>query len=120
MRRLDARDVLRPTHGHDLSAAVASFGTEVDDPVGELDHVEVVLDQHEGVSLLQQPVEYFRQLPDVLEMKSGGRLVHHVHLLSRLLAGHRELACDLDALRFSTGERRRRLSEPKIAKAHLL
>ena len=33
---------------HDLTALVAAFWTEIDDPVGEADHVVVVLDHQES------------------------------------------------------------------------
>jgi hypothetical protein len=45
----------------DLAAAVAAFGTDVDDPVGGLDHFEIVLDHHHGVALLDQLVQHLTQ-----------------------------------------------------------
>ena len=36
----------------DAAAAIAAFGTEVDDPVGGLDHVEVVLDHDDRVAVV--------------------------------------------------------------------
>src|SRR5712691_13137788 len=40
--RLD--DVLGRAGRHDLAAAVATLGAKVDDPIGGLDHLEIVLD----------------------------------------------------------------------------
>src|SRR5690349_7773389 len=51
-RRLD--DILRRTPRNDLSAAVAALGAEVDDPVGGLDDLQIVLDHHHRVSLRDQ------------------------------------------------------------------
>ena len=38
------------------SAVFAAFGTEVDDPVGVADHVEIMLDNHRHVSQVGEAV----------------------------------------------------------------
>jgi hypothetical protein len=60
------------------AAAVAAFGAEVDDPVGGLDDFEIVLDHDDRVALVDQLVQHFEQLGDVVEMQAGGRLVEDV------------------------------------------
>jgi uncharacterized protein len=50
-------DVFRGPDGDDQAAPVAALGAQVDDPVGGLDHVQVVLDDHEGVALVAQAVQ---------------------------------------------------------------
>jgi hypothetical protein len=62
----------------DFAAAVAAFGAEVDDPVGGLDDFEIVLDHHHRVALVDQLVQHFQQLLDVVEMQAGGRLVEDI------------------------------------------
>ena len=94
------RDIFRTTHRDDPSAPDSSFRPKIDKPVGKLYHVEIVLDQHQRVALLEKPVENFRQLPYVLEVETGRRLVQHIHLLPGFLSRQRQLARDLDALRF--------------------
>src|SRR6202161_435040 len=47
--RLDLSDLLGRTGGEYRATARAAFGAEVDDPVGGLDHVQVVLDQDDRV-----------------------------------------------------------------------
>src|SRR5579872_1213833 len=47
--RLD--DIFRRTPGDDFAAAVAAFGTQIDHPVGGLDHFEIVLDHDHCVPL---------------------------------------------------------------------
>ena len=37
-------DLFGGSGGYDFAAGAAAFGAEVDDPVGALDHVEIVLD----------------------------------------------------------------------------
>jgi hypothetical protein len=39
----------------DFAALDAAFRAEVDDPVRGLDDIEIVLDHHHGVALLDQP-----------------------------------------------------------------
>ena len=51
---------------------------EVDDPVGGLDHVEVVLDHDHGVPGVDQAVEDVEQPLDVSEVEAGGGLVEDV------------------------------------------
>src|SRR4051794_10841586 len=52
-----ARGPLLGGSGRDqLAARLAPLGTEVDDPVGGLDDVEVVLDDDHGVARIDQPV----------------------------------------------------------------
>src|SRR6185437_195013 len=64
--------------GDDASAALASLGTEVDDPVGRLDDVQVVLDDHQRIACIAQLVKHGQQLCDVVEMQPGGGLVEDV------------------------------------------
>ena len=61
-----------------VAALVAALRAEVDDPVGDLDHVEVVLDHDHRVAGVDQPREHLEQPLDVGEVKPGGRLVEDV------------------------------------------
>ena len=99
--------------GDDLAAARAALRPEVDDPVGRLDDVEVVLDDDDRVAGLDEPVEHLEQLLDVGEVEAGRRLVEDV----QGLAGRapRQLGRELHALRLAAGQRRRRLAEVDVA-----
>src|SRR5919106_2862794 len=55
------RDGLGRPLGHDLAAGVATLGAEVDDVVGALDDVEMVLDHQHGVAGLDEAVEHAQQ-----------------------------------------------------------
>ena len=57
---------------------LAAFGAEVDDPVGGLDHVEIVLDDEQRVPGFEQLPERGQQLGDVVEVQPGRRLVEDV------------------------------------------
>ena len=85
-RRIECH-LLRRAFGDDLSAAVAAFRTQVHDPVRRLDHVQVVLDHHDGIALVAQTVQHGQQLLDVLEMQAGGGLVQNVERLARVALG---------------------------------
>src|SRR5262245_41679660 len=75
---LDLRDLLRRPLRHELAAPRASFGAEVDDPVGGLDDVEVVLDHDHGVAGVDEAGEDVEELADVVEVEAGGGLVEDV------------------------------------------
>ena len=102
----------------DVAAFVAAFGAHVDDPVGGLDDVEIVLDNKHGVAGVGQALQERDQLLDVGEVQAGGGLVEDIQRLAgRALA---ELAGELDSLRFAAGELRGRLSEADVVEAHLV
>ena len=111
------RDLLRSSLGNDRATAEAALGTHVDDPVGALDDVEVVLDDDDRVALVGQTLDDVEQLTDVLEVQARGRLVEHVDGASggSLL----QLARELDALGLTTRERRRGLTEADVAEPHV-
>ena len=98
-----------------LPAAVAAFGTEVDDPVGRLHHVEVVLDHEHGVAVVDQALQHAEQPAHVLEVEAGGGLVEDVE---RAPGGAlAELGRQLHPLRLATRQRGRGLAEAHVAEA---
>src|SRR5437879_11625018 len=52
-----AANVLGRADGDHPATVVSSLGPEIDDPVGRLDHVDVVLDDEHGIALLHELVE---------------------------------------------------------------
>ena len=60
-------------------ARLAALGTHVDDPVGTLDHIQVVLDHDHGVALVDQPVQHFQQSPNIFKMETGRRFVQEIN-----------------------------------------
>src|SRR4051794_13719466 len=110
-------DLLGRALGDDDATPRPALGTHVDDPVGGLDHVEVVLDHQHRVALVDQAREHAEELADVLEVQARGRPVEHVDSApgGPLL----ELARQLHPLRLAAREGRRRLAEPDVAQPHL-
>src|SRR5215216_6132671 len=67
----------RPGCDH-ATAPGASFGSEIDQVIGAADHVEVVLDDDDGVPLIDQLVQHVEQLACVLEVQPCRRLVQDI------------------------------------------
>src|SRR6266550_1306891 len=107
------RDLFRRPDGDDFPTLIAALGSEVDDPVRGLDHIQVVLDHEDRVARRDQTLQHLEQFADVLEMQPGGWLVQDVERVAgRALM---ELRRELDALRLPAGERRRGLPELDVA-----
>ena len=64
---------------YDLSTTITSLGSEINDPVGTLDHVHIVFDDYYRVSALDQSIESGEQFIDVVEMQTRSRLVEDEH-----------------------------------------
>ena len=60
------------------AAAGAAFGAHVDDPVGGLDDVEVVLDDEQRAAAFDEFAEGGEELLHVVEVEAGGGLVEDV------------------------------------------
>ena len=86
----------------DLAPGVAGRGAHVDDVVGDLHHVRVVLDDDHGVALVAQLLEQLGQAVDVPRMEPDARLVEDVHHVDEA-AG--QVLDHLDPLRLATGQR---------------
>ena len=59
--------------------------------IGSLHHIEIVLNDHEGVSTLEQGIEGMEQSADVVEVQSRGGFVEdeecgHCALLSEIVS----------------------------------
>ena len=71
-------DFFRRAFGDDVSAFVATFGAEVDDPVGTFDDVHVMFDDHNGVACINEAVENVNEFFDVCEVEACGGFVKNV------------------------------------------
>ncbi len=108
-------DVFRRPRDDDAAAVVAGLGAQVDDPVGRLDHVEVVLDDDHRVAQIDQAIEHVEQLANVVEVQARRRLVEQVQRPPG--AGPGQLGRQLDALGLAAGQRRRRLAQREVVEA---
>ena len=62
---LVSRDLLWCALGHDAAAAVAALRAEIDDPVGLLDDVKVVLDHQDSVAEFRQAAQNVKEFAHV-------------------------------------------------------
>ena len=113
---LGAEEIFGDTLGNHLPPGVPRLGAEVDQPVGGLDHIEIVLDDDHRVLLRHQAVQHLQQLADVVEVQAGRRFVQDVERAASLGAG--QFSGQLDALRLAPRECRRRLPQREIVEPH--
>ena len=120
-------NLFRRTFGNNMSAAFAALGPHVDDPVGALDHVQVMLDYDQRAASSDQLAKGCQQLRYIVEVQTCGRLVQNVQHaagLRRLGIGvggaHALDATPVSPLRLAARERRSRLAQPQIAKPDLV
>ena len=76
-----------------------------------------MLDDHDGVAQLDEPIEHVQQFGQVVEVQAGGRLVEQIERVSRVGAG--EFGGQFHPLGLAAGERRGRLAEREIIEAHV-
>ena len=95
------RDSFRSAHRHHAAAPIAAVGPHVHDPVGQLDHVQVMFDQQQGVPLREQSPEDLRQATNVLPVPPRRRFIHHIQLACFAPRRERQFTRDLESLRLA-------------------
>src|SRR5262249_31791373 len=93
-------DIIEGAGRHDLAAAHAGAGAEIDDVVGGPHGVLVVLDDDDGVAQVAQPQQARQQGLVVAGGQADGRLVEDVQHADEAAA---DLAGQADALRLAAG-----------------
>ena len=83
----------------DVAAHRAAAGTELDEPVAGFQHLDVVLDEEDGVARLHHRVEEVEDALDVARVETVGGLVHDEDL-----ARVAQVGGQLDALQLAAGE----------------
>ena len=111
------RHVFGRALGHHLPAAVATFGAHVDDPVGGFYHVQVVLDDDDGVARIAQLVQHLEQQGDVGKVQAGGGFIQDVQRAPGIALGQFER--QLHPLRFAARQRGGRLAQLQVGQAHV-
>ena len=83
MAGFDLRNILRRTLGYDHSAVDAAFRSQIDDPIRGFNHLEVMLNDDQSISLVPKFDQDIQLLADIGEMKTSGRLIQDIHGASR-------------------------------------
>ena len=78
MRVLHPGHFLRRADGDHFASRVTSLGAEVDDVVGGLHHIQVVLDDQHCVAQVNQAIEHMEQLLNVGEVQTSCRFIEDV------------------------------------------
>ena len=86
--------------GDDVSSTPPSLGSHVNNVVGTLDDIKIVLDHDDGVAFLDETIENAQQDLDILEVQTRGRLVENIDSFTRILLG--EFTGQLHALALAT------------------
>src|SRR6266852_6637525 len=110
-----ASDELGGALRDDAAAAFATFGAQVDDPVGLFDDVEMVLDDEHGVAEINKALQDVEKLSHVVEMQAGSGFVEDVKRAAGLALG--KFASEFNTLRFAAGESCGGLAESDVAEA---
>src|SRR6266849_1466427 len=103
---------------YDLSALVASLGSQIDQPIRRLDDVQIMFNDQKRSTALQQLAERAEEFRDVIEMQTRGRFVENVE--DALIVCAAEMRGQLQTLRFSARERCRGLPEAQVAQADFI
>ncbi len=116
--RLDRRNRLGRPLGNHPAAAGTALRPHVDDPVGGLDDVQVVLDDDHCIAGVHKPSEDPEELADVLEVQPCGGLVQDVDGTPG--GAPLQFGGELDPLCLTAGQRRCRLAEADVTQSHVV
>ena len=101
---------------HDLPAPLARPRAHVDQPVGGQHHRRVVLDHHQGVAGIAQPVHGLHDAVHVARMQADAGLVQHEQGVHQRGA---ERGGEVDALHLATAEGAALAVQREVAQAHV-
>ena len=73
--------ILWSTFEDHLTARASCLGTEVDNPVGTLYHIHIVLHYYDSVAVGNQGIERLEQTLYVVEVQTRGGLIEDEHYL---------------------------------------
>ena len=109
--------LLRGTLGHDLATGTAALGAKVDDMVGTLDEIQIMLDDDDRIAHVHQLLQHLDQAVHVCNVQACGGFVQNIHRFAGAAAG--KLVGQLDALRLAAGQGGGALPQGDIAKTHV-
>src|SRR5581483_5853049 len=111
------QQALEGTSVDDAAALFAGAESEIDDLVGDADHVGVVFDDEDGVALIAELAQDVDEAEVVARVEADRRFVEHVERADQRGA---ERGRQADALRLAAGERRREAIEREVVEADVL
>lgn|SRR5579871_1845016 len=113
VRMRTARNLLGSAGGHDHAALGAAFGAEVDNPIGGLNDVKIVLDDDERSPALEKFAEGRKQFLNIVEMQARRGFIENIKDAG--IGGVDQMSREFQALRFAARKRGGGLAEAQIA-----
>lgn len=101
--------------GHEAAAVSSSIRSEIDNKVGCFDHVKLMLDNNNGVSLGAQFKKNGKEMLNIHKVEAGGRFIQNKAGSSGGASG--EFVSKFDPLGFAAGKGGGGLSKAKVAEA---
>ena len=101
--------------GHDLAAALARAGAQVEQPVRGQHDLRIVFHDHQRVARIAQAMHHLRHALHVARMQADRGLIQHEQRVHQRGAERRR---QVDALDFAARQRARLTIEREIAEAH--
>src|SRR5260370_3248831 len=78
IRFLGAGHLLGRALSNDAASGFAAFRTKIDNPIGLLNYVEMVLDDEHGIAKVDEAIEDVKELFYVVKMQASGGLVQDI------------------------------------------
>src|SRR6185503_9798154 len=103
VRAVTGGDRFRCSTNDQLTSLMAALGSQIENPIGAFDDVEMMLDHQHRMPGLHEPLQAIQQALDIGEMQSGGGFVKNVEVMAAA-AHFAQLGREFDALRFATGQ----------------
>ena len=91
-----ARDLFRGSGGDYFATLITAFGAQVDEPIGRLDDVEIVLDDEERSAGFEKFAKGGKEFSDVVKMQAGSGFVEDVE--NAFVFSTREVRGEFEAL----------------------
>ena len=83
-----------------LASSLARFRPKIDHPIDHADDLEIVLDDHHRIALVDESIQQIHQLIDIIEVQAGCRFVEHKECFPRRWTD--QFGSQFDSLRFAS------------------
>ena len=113
---LALHQLLRRAGKDEMPPLETALRPQVDDVISQLYHLQIVLDDDDGVPRPHQSAEGPHERPYVVYVEAGGRLVEDEEALRR---DPSEVGGELEPLALPSGERRGRLPQMDVPQPHI-
>jgi len=117
-------DIFGSSLCNNLAALVAGVGAEINHPIRGFNHIQIVLDDDDGVAASDQSLEDLEEDAHVVKMQAGGRFIEQekggVYIGVRGLGKIGKVAHELEALALAAGEGVDGLAKFEVAETDLL